>query len=51
MGKVQTAASAPEAQWRQAPSGELVDLGLKPGHGPRGFGVIGCFIYAFLFYI
>ena len=27
MGNVQTAASAHEAQWRQAPSGELVDLG------------------------
>ncbi|MFK7572212.1 energy transducer TonB, partial [Pseudomonas sp. Env-17] len=35
MGNVQTAASAPEAQWRPAPSGELVDLG-RPHHAPLG---------------
>ena len=35
MGKVQTAASASEAQWRQAPSGELVDLG-RPHRAPLG---------------
>ena len=35
MGNVQTAASAPEAQWRQAPSGELVDLG-RPHRAPLG---------------
>ena len=29
----------------------LKDNGLKPGHGPRGFGVIGCFVYVFLFYV
>lgn len=33
MGNVHTAASAREAQWRQAPSGELVDLG-RPHRGP-----------------
>ncbi|MGR3966931.1 TonB family protein [Pseudomonas sp. 910_23] len=35
MGNVQTAASAPEAHWRQAPSGELVDLG-RPHRAPLG---------------
>jgi protein TonB len=35
MGNVQTAASAHEAQWRQAPSGELVDLG-RPHRVPLG---------------
>lgn len=35
MGNVQTAASAHEAQWRQAPSGELVDLG-RPHRAPLG---------------
>lgn len=35
MGNVQTAASASEAQWRQAPSGELVDLG-RPHRAPLG---------------
>ena len=35
MGNVQTAASAPEAQWRPAPSGELVDLG-RPHRAPLG---------------
>src|SRR5476649_1118503 len=35
MGNVQTAASAPEAQWRQAPGGELVDLG-QPHRAPLG---------------
>ncbi|MCQ9423314.1 energy transducer TonB [Pseudomonas sp. LJDD11] len=33
MGNVQTAASAHEVPWRQAPSGELVDLG-RPYRGP-----------------
>lgn len=35
MGNVQTAASAHEALWRQAPSGELVDLG-RPHRAPLG---------------
>ncbi|WP_426179893.1 energy transducer TonB [Pseudomonas sp. TWRC1-2] len=35
MGNVQTAASAPEAQWRLAPGGELVDLG-RPHRAPLG---------------
>ncbi|MEB0189240.1 energy transducer TonB, partial [Pseudomonas sp. Bout1] len=35
MGNVQTAASAQEAQWRQAPGGELVDLG-RPHRAPLG---------------
>ncbi len=35
MGNVQTAASAHEAQWRQAPGGELVDLG-RPHRAPLG---------------
>ena len=35
MGNVQTAASADEALWRQAPSGELVDLG-RPHRAPLG---------------
>ncbi|MCF5144439.1 energy transducer TonB, partial [Pseudomonas sp. PA-6-3C] len=35
MGNVQTAASVPEAQWRQAPGGELVDLG-RPHRAPLG---------------
>ncbi|GAB5341510.1 energy transducer TonB [Pseudomonas fluorescens] len=35
MGNVQTAASAREAQWRQAPGGELVDLG-RPHRAPLG---------------
>ena len=35
MGNVQTAASAHEALWRQAPGGELVDLG-RPHRAPLG---------------
>ncbi|CRM01970.1 MULTISPECIES: energy transducer TonB [Pseudomonas] len=35
MGNVQTAASAHEAPWRQAPGGELVDLG-RPHRAPLG---------------
>ena len=35
MGNVQTAASAQEVLWRQAPSGELVDLG-RPHRLPLG---------------
>ena len=35
MGNVQTAASAQEVLWRQAPSGELVDLG-RPHRVPLG---------------
>ena len=35
MGNVQTAASAHEAPWRQAPGGELVDLG-RPHRVPLG---------------
>ncbi len=35
MGNVQTAASAHEALWRQAPGGELVDLG-RPHRAPFG---------------
>ncbi|MFL1388425.1 energy transducer TonB [Pseudomonas tritici] len=35
MGNVQTAASAHEAPWRQAPVGELVDLG-RPSRAPLG---------------
>ncbi|KAB0564962.1 MULTISPECIES: energy transducer TonB [Pseudomonas] len=35
MGNVQTAASAHEAQWRQGPGGELVDLG-RPHRAPLG---------------
>ena len=35
MGNVQTAASAQEALWRQAPGGELVDLG-RPHRVPLG---------------
>ena len=35
MGNVQTAASAHEVLWRQAPSGELVDLG-RPHRSPLG---------------
>ncbi|BBN52130.1 hypothetical protein TRE132_02550 [Pseudomonas chlororaphis subsp. aurantiaca] len=35
MGNVQTAASAHEVLWRQAPSGDLVDLG-RPHRLPLG---------------
>lgn len=35
MGNVQTVASAQEVPWRQAPSGELVDLG-RPHRSPLG---------------
>ncbi|KPA94376.1 hypothetical protein PF70_05658, partial [Pseudomonas asplenii] len=35
MGNVQTAASAHEVLWRQAPGGELVDLG-RPHRAPLG---------------
>ena len=35
MGNVQTVASAQEVPWRQAPSGELVDLG-RPHRLPLG---------------